>query len=67
MIPEFIELLDLPEGDPVRRHLLPLFSRQAAALRDTQDDSGRWHTLLDDKTSYLETSATAGRKTTNSP
>ena len=60
VIPEFIELLDLPEGDPTRRHLLSLFRRQAAALRDTQDESGLWHTLLDDPDSYLEASATAG-------
>lgn len=60
VIPEFIELLDLPPGDPTRRHLLSLFERQAAALKATQDDSGLWHTLLDDPDSYLEASATAG-------
>ncbi|WP_265500014.1 beta-galactosidase BglB [Paracoccus beibuensis] len=59
-IPEFVELLDLPESDPLRRHLLSLLNRQAATLRDLQDDSGLWHTLLDDKDSYLEASATAG-------
>lgn len=60
VIPEFIEMLDLREGDPIRRHLLSLLNRQAAALRDTQDASGLWHTLIDDKGSYLEASATAG-------
>ncbi|SPF78118.1 Unsaturated rhamnogalacturonyl hydrolase YesR [Pseudoprimorskyibacter insulae] len=59
-IPEFIDLLDLPEGDPLRRHLLSLLARQAAALKATQDASGLWHTLLDDPDSYLEASATAG-------
>lgn len=59
-IPEFIDMLDLPESDPVRRHLLALLERQAAALRETQDESGLWHTLLDDPDSYLEASATAG-------
>lgn len=59
-IPEFIDLLDLPEGDPLRRHLLSLLSRQAEALRQTQDASGLWHTLIDDPESYLEASATAG-------
>lgn len=59
-IPEFVELLNLPEGDPVRRHLLSILRRQAETLRDTQDDSGLWHTLIDDKTSYLESSAAAG-------
>ncbi|MBT9371675.1 glycoside hydrolase family 88 protein [Rhizobium sp. CSW-27] len=59
-IPEFIELVDLPEGDPLRRHLLSLFGRQASALREHQDGSGLWHTLIDDPGSYLEASATAG-------
>ena len=59
-IPEFIEMLDLSEGDPLRRHLLSTLCRQAEVLRDTQDDSGLWHTLVDDKSSYLEASATAG-------
>ncbi|MCQ2006132.1 glycoside hydrolase family 105 protein [Rhizobium sp. NRK18] len=59
-IPEFIELLDLKERDPLRRHLLALLARQAASLRRHQDDSGLWHTLVDDPGSYLEASATAG-------
>jgi unsaturated rhamnogalacturonyl hydrolase len=59
-IPEFIELLDLKQGDPLRRHLLSILSRQAEALREYQDPSGLWHTLIDDRTSYLEASATAG-------
>ncbi|MCX2724618.1 glycoside hydrolase family 88/105 protein [Roseibium salinum] len=59
-IPEFVDLLDLKEGDPLRRHLLSLLSRQAAALKEMQDPSGLWHTLVDDPDSYLEASATAG-------
>lgn len=59
-IPEFIELLDLKEGDVLRRHLLSLLNRQAASLRQHQDPSGLWHTLIDDPDSYLEASATAG-------
>ncbi|WP_068111075.1 beta-galactosidase BglB [Tropicimonas marinistellae] len=59
-IPEFIEMVDLREGDPVRRHLISTLRRQAEVLRDTQDDSGLWHTLVDDPSSYLEASATAG-------
>lgn len=59
-IPEFIDLLDLKDGDPLRRHLLSLLERQAAALKETQDASGLWHTLVDDPDSYLEASATAG-------
>jgi unsaturated rhamnogalacturonyl hydrolase len=60
VIPEFLELLDLKEGDPLRRHLLSLFERQAKALKEHQHASGLWHTLIDDPGSYLEASATAG-------
>lgn len=59
-IPEFIELLDLPEQDATRRYLLQVLQSQVAALAKCQDDSGLWHTLLDDPHSYLESSATAG-------
>ncbi|WP_027487378.1 beta-galactosidase BglB [Allorhizobium undicola] len=59
-IPEFIDLLDLKESDPVRRHLLSILARQAKSLRRYQDETGLWHTLLDDPSSYLEASATAG-------
>ncbi|MGL3608105.1 glycoside hydrolase family 88/105 protein [Rhizobium sp. G187] len=59
-IPEFIEMLNLPEGDPIRRHLLAVLRAQAEALRKYQDASGLWHTLIDDPESYLEASATAG-------
>ncbi|MET3600948.1 glycoside hydrolase family 88/105 protein [Martelella mangrovi] len=59
-IPEFIDLLKLPESDPLYRHLVSTLHRQAASLRQTQDESGLWHTLLDDPQSYLESSATAG-------
>ncbi|TFD93300.1 glycoside hydrolase family 105 protein [Cryobacterium lactosi] len=60
VIPDFIELLDLPESDPVRRFLTEVLRAQVAALARLQDDSGLWHTLLDDPSSYLEASATAG-------
>lgn len=60
VIPEFLELLDLPEQDATRRFLLQVFESQVAALAQCQDSSGLWHTLLDDPTSYLEASATAG-------
>ncbi|SUB02156.1 Unsaturated rhamnogalacturonyl hydrolase YesR [Pannonibacter phragmitetus] len=59
-IPEFIEMLDLKEGDALRRHLLSVLGRQAAALKQYQHESGLWHTLLDDPSSYVEASATAG-------
>jgi unsaturated rhamnogalacturonyl hydrolase len=59
-IPDFLELVDLPEDNAVRRYLLQVLENQAAALVRCQDDSGLWHTLLDDAHSYLEASATAG-------
>ncbi len=59
-IPEFIEMAGLEESDPIRRQLLSVLSRQAAALKKYQDGSGLWHTLIDDPGSYLEASATAG-------
>ncbi|WP_279024763.1 glycoside hydrolase family 88/105 protein [Gibbsiella quercinecans] len=60
VIPEFLELLDLPEQDATRRFLLQVLESQVAALAQCQDSSGLWHTLLDDPSSYLEASATAG-------
>ncbi|WP_380182329.1 glycoside hydrolase family 105 protein [Kalamiella sp. sgz302252] len=60
VIPEFLELLDLPETDATRRYLIQVLNCQLAALEKCQDESGLWHTLLDDPDSYLEASATAG-------
>ncbi|ALB64929.1 Rhamnogalacturonides degradation protein RhiN [Cronobacter condimenti 1330] len=59
-IPDFIELLDLPEYDATRRFLLEVLNSQVSALAELQDESGLWHTLLDDRDAYLESSATAG-------
>ncbi|KAL0949646.1 hypothetical protein HGRIS_009690 [Hohenbuehelia grisea] len=60
-IPEFIELLGLPEGDGLRMFLVGSFLAQVDALVKYQDQtSGLWHTIIDDATSYLEASATAG-------
>lgn len=61
VIPEFIELLNLQPGDHLREFLIDTFKSQVSALAKFQDkETGLWHTLLDDKTSYLEASATAG-------
>lgn len=60
VIPDFLELVDLPTDDPVRRFLVEVLEAQVAALARLQDESGLWHTLLDDRSSYLEASATAG-------
>ncbi|MBZ6075557.1 beta-galactosidase BglB [Microvirga puerhi] len=55
---DFIELGGIEGG--VRDFLLGCLRTQAAALLRYQDKSGGWHTLVDDPTSYLEASATAG-------
>lgn len=60
-IPEFIELLDLKPDDGLRLFLIETLAAQVKALAKYQDaNDGRWRTLLDDPTSYLETSSTAG-------
>jgi unsaturated rhamnogalacturonyl hydrolase len=59
-IPEFIELANLREIDPLRRSLIQTLRTQVDALAKHQHQSGLWHTLVPDPTSYLEASATAG-------
>ncbi|EGV63900.1 glycosyl hydrolase family 88 protein [Yamadazyma tenuis] len=61
VIPEFIELLNLQPGDFLREFLIETLDSQVAQLAELQDaKTGLWHTLLDDETSYLESSAAAG-------
>ncbi len=57
-IPDFLDLLEGEGG--VKAYLIETLARQIEALKTYQDESGMWHTLIDDPTSYLETSATAG-------
>lgn len=60
-IPDFIEMLNLPPTDGLRLFLVSTLTAQIDALVKCQDpDSGLWHTILDDPTSYLEASASAG-------
>lgn len=60
-IPDFIELLQLPSTDGLRMFLVSTLVAQIDALVKYQDpESGLWHTILDDPTSYLEASASAG-------
>ena len=59
-IPEIVEMLDLPPGDAFRTFLLDTLEAQVKTLAKHQDESGLWHTLIVDPTSYLEASATAG-------
>ena len=60
-IPEIIEILDLKDGDFFRTFLIDTLAAQVKTLAETQDaETGLWHTLIVDPTSYLEASATAG-------
>lgn len=59
-IPEIIDILELEQGDGFHDFLVETLKAQITALAEVQDASGMWHTLLDDDTSYLEASATAG-------
>lgn len=63
VIPEFIELLDLPPNDPIRRDLIDVLLAQCKALKRLQNPDGLWRTLLDEpenEGSYVEASASAG-------
>ncbi|KAJ3883148.1 glycoside hydrolase family 105 protein, partial [Lentinula edodes] len=60
-IPDFIEMLKLSETDGIRQYLVTSLVAQIDALVKLQDQAtGLWHTILDDETSYLESSCTAG-------
>ncbi|KAK9452855.1 glycosyl hydrolase family [Dipodascopsis uninucleata] len=61
VIPDFLELLNLPEDDFFRVYMIETLEAQVKALSRLQDsESGLWHTLLDDPSSYVEASASAG-------
>lgn len=49
----------LPDEDAGAVRILDVLRRVARHLADLQDDSGGWHTVLDDPTSYVETSVAA--------
>lgn len=57
-IPEFLAMI--PCETSINRFLLEALKIQVEALKHYQEESGMWHTLIDDNTSYVETSATCG-------
>ena len=57
-VPELLSIMKVPEAD--RRYLIEALNAQIHTLSEMQDESGMWHTLIDDPDSYLETSATCG-------
>lgn len=57
-IPEFLDMV--PCSPSVKKFLIGAWHRQVETLIQYQEDNGMWHTLVDDKDSYLEASATCG-------
>lgn len=57
-IPEFLQMVEV---DPeVKAFLAQTLVNQVESLKKFQDPTGMWHTLIDDPTSYVESSATCG-------
>ncbi|MBQ6950131.1 MAG: glycoside hydrolase family 88 protein [Clostridia bacterium] len=54
---ELLQVLPKEHGD--REKLIAFFRELTAGYLALQDETGMWHQVLDDKKSYLETSATA--------
>lgn len=52
-------LLIMPDDHPQKAEVLKTFTRHCEGLLAVQSKEGRWHQVLDDPSSYLETSATA--------
>lgn len=56
-IVDFLDMVPLEEG--IKQYLLDTMRSQVQALASLQADDGMWHTVLDDASSYVETSCTA--------
>ncbi len=52
-------LLAMPDDHPQKEEIKRIFTRHSEGLLAVQSDDGRWHQVLDDPSTYLETSATA--------
>ena len=52
-------LMRMPEDHPKRGEVLEIFRRHAEGLLAVQSSDGRWHQVLDNPDTYLETSCTA--------
>lgn len=57
-IPDFLEIAGLPQA--VKKFALQALNGQAKALKKYQSPQGLWHTLINDESSYLEASGSAG-------
>lgn len=56
---DFIDIISLKDG-AVKKYIIDTLASQVEALQKLQSPNGLWHTLLRDKTSYVEASASAG-------
>tara|TARA_R110002096_G_scaffold432976_3_gene650760 strand:- start:7936 stop:9720 length:1785 start_codon:yes stop_codon:yes gene_type:complete len=52
-------LLAMPINHPKRAQIIEIFKNHADGLLKVQAEDGRWHQVLDNSSTYLETSATA--------
>lgn len=57
-IPEFLSMVECDEAS--KRFLEEALKAQIESLVKYQNETGMWHTLVDDETSYIEASATCG-------
>ena len=57
-IPEFLQMVNCDAT--VRIELIRILQKQIQSLQKYQNPTGMWHTLIDDPTSYVESSATCG-------
>lgn len=56
---EYLEFFDGTLNAGVKQIILDTYKAQVSKLKALQDRSGLWHTVLDDPTSYVETSGSA--------
>lgn len=56
-----VDYLEMVEVEPtIKEYLLQTYKSQTEALKRYQNENGMWKTIIDDESSYDETSATAG-------
>jgi unsaturated rhamnogalacturonyl hydrolase len=58
VVADYLEMVEVNGG--VKQYIINTITAQVETLSKLQEPDGMWHTLLDDPTSYVETSATAG-------
>ncbi|MGN0297990.1 MAG: glycoside hydrolase family 105 protein [Lachnospiraceae bacterium] len=56
---DYIDMFDGTMNAGLKRFVVDTYKAQVSKLKELQDESGLWHTVLDDPTSYLETSGSA--------